>query len=213
MPYHGHSSSAHLQSRLLLALGVAAGLLLVILILQILLPWLMLGALIGLAFWLWNRHQAYHKALHTLFYQLIQKTGGRISALDFAMATNLTGSQARAFLDARAREFCANFEATPQGDVLYTFSIRSMATPETAGAPATTSALVVTSATEDAPLPKPPSALTPEELAARLGCSLTLMDQNKWSADFPNWVRERDPENITWIYDPLSGYCYPMGKG
>jgi hypothetical protein len=43
------------------------------------------------------------------------------------MAAHVTGQQARAFLDARARDFWADFEPTPQGDVLYRFPMRSPA--------------------------------------------------------------------------------------
>jgi hypothetical protein len=65
--------------------------------------------------------------LHTVFYDYLQASQGEVSALEFAMAAHVTGQQARAFLDARARDFWADFEPTPQGDVLYRFPMRSPA--------------------------------------------------------------------------------------
>lgn len=123
MPYRKpHSFFLGGEDRLLQLLGLAAGGFLLLIIVQILLPWLVLAALVGTGYWIWRRRKKQERDLYQLFYDLIQANGGRISVLDFAIAACLTGPQARAFLDARAREFYANFEPTDHGDVLYTFS-------------------------------------------------------------------------------------------
>ena len=77
--------------------------------------------------WLW---QHYHQErrnqesyLNSTFYQLLQKNFGRLSVLEFALKTNLTGLEAKQYLDQRAREFAANFEVTEDGEILYCFPI------------------------------------------------------------------------------------------
>jgi len=81
--------------------------------------------------WRWvDRQQAQTTAhdsaqqdrLNRTFYDLVQRHGGRISVLDFAMATNLDAPAARAFLDEKAQAFFADFEPTATGDVIYRFT-------------------------------------------------------------------------------------------
>lgn len=127
---HRPGATSDLEQRLWLALLLAGGSFLAVVLLKMLLPWLLLAGVIGLGFWLWHRQQQREKALHLLFYDLLQNRGGRISALDFAMAAKLTGPEARAFLDARAKEFYANFHPTDQGDILYTFVTCQSTSPE-----------------------------------------------------------------------------------
>lgn len=123
MPYRKpHSFSLDVESRLLRLLLLAGTALVLVVIVQILLPWLVLAALIGVGFWLKQRQRTEQHALHRLFYEMLKANCGKVSVLDFAIAADLTGPQARAFLDARAREFYANFEPTEHGDILYTFS-------------------------------------------------------------------------------------------
>jgi hypothetical protein len=85
------------------------------------LPWLLAIATLTGGAYFWRRQRALQVRLYTGFYQCLQMHQGRISVLDFAMAAHIPGPQARAFLDARARDFFADFEATAYGDVLYTF--------------------------------------------------------------------------------------------
>lgn len=81
--------------------------------------------------WLWQhyhqkrRNQESH--LNTTFYQLLQENFGRLGVLEFALKSNLTGLEAKQYLDQRAREFSANFEVTEDGEVLYCFP--SLKTP------------------------------------------------------------------------------------
>lgn len=111
----------HFKTRLWLGIGGAIAVLLLLLLLKLLLPWLLIIA--GL--WLLQRYrqqrQAFEKHLYNCFYECLQTHGNCISALDFAMAAHITGPQARTFLDARARDFFADFKPTDHGDILYTF--------------------------------------------------------------------------------------------
>ncbi len=115
----------HLNLRLGLGIGVAIALLLLIWLIKLLLPWLLL--LSGLAAWGygWHRHQQFQQRLYRCFYCCLEQNRGKVSALDFAIAAHITGPQARTFLDARARDFFADFEPTDYGDVVYTFRTQS----------------------------------------------------------------------------------------
>ncbi len=129
------SVDAHrLNLRLSLGLGAAIAVLLLILLIKLLLPWLMLLAGVGLLGYGWHRHRQFQQRLHRCFYHCLEQHQGKISALDFAIAAHITGPQARAFLDARAKDFFADFEPTVYGDVLYTFHQTSpSSTPSSLG--------------------------------------------------------------------------------
>ncbi|MBW4497222.1 MAG: hypothetical protein KME26_30025 [Oscillatoria princeps RMCB-10] len=82
-----------------------------------------LAVVLGLA-WGWKRYQQQKKKqahLNTIFYRLIQDTRGRITALDFAIKANLSGEEARQYLEERAVEFSALFEVSEKGGVMYCF--------------------------------------------------------------------------------------------
>ncbi|MBD0334330.1 MAG: hypothetical protein ICV62_02475 [Cyanobacteria bacterium Co-bin13] len=194
-----HSFPLAVENRLLQAIVLIGSALLLLVILQILLPWLVLAGLLGAGFWFWQRRQQRQQDLHQLFYQLIRASGGRISVLDFAIAARLTGPQARTFLDARAREFYANFEPTEQGDILYTFYSPGIQTGSGGAL-----AIAVD------PSPGSQLQLPADQLAARLKCSTALLHQKKWATDFSTWSGERDPENQSWRYDPLADQFYPL---
>ena len=111
----------HFSTRLGLGLGAAIALLLVFLLVKLLLPWLLLVVAVMTARHLWKRHREGQQHLYTCFYECLNIYHGRISVLDFAMNAQITGPRARSFLDARAKDFFADFEPTAYGDVLYTF--------------------------------------------------------------------------------------------
>lgn len=110
-----------LNLRLSLGFGAAITVLLFILLVKLLLPWLLLLAGVGVLGYGWHRHRQFHQRLYRCFYHCLEQYQGKISALDFAIAAHITGPQARAFLDARAQDFFAEFEPTAYGDILYTF--------------------------------------------------------------------------------------------
>ena len=116
-----------LESRIRVALVFCSLLLATVLLLQLLLPWLLVLGGAALGYGLWHRHTARQRqrqqSLNQVFYTLLQAQQGRISVLDFAMQAQLTGPEARQYLDTQARAFSARFEPTPQGDVLYVFSL------------------------------------------------------------------------------------------
>lgn len=82
----------------------------------------------GLGGWLaWTLHREAQvrdgDRLRSAFFQLAKETAGCMSVMQFAMAVNLPGDQAKAFLDERAAEFDANFSVDDQGGVFYRFPI------------------------------------------------------------------------------------------
>ncbi|NER83134.1 MAG: hypothetical protein F6K42_26995 [Leptolyngbya sp. SIO1D8] len=116
-------SNSDLSERLAIGVIIASGIVLFLAVLKLLLPWLLLLGAIAFAIKLWSRYRQKGQALNSLFYAMLQQNQGRISVLEFAMAAQITGTAARSFLDARAKEFFADFEPTQQGDVTYVFAL------------------------------------------------------------------------------------------
>lgn len=184
-----HSSGAGLEYRLLMALIMAGAALVTVLLIQLLLPWLVVVGLAGGGLWYWRRRKAREQILHQLFYAQVSAHGGRLSVLDFAIAAQITGREARQFLDQRAEEFWGDFEPTPTGDVLYTF--RSPHTAVTQAVP-------------------PPLSLTAAELAQRLGCTVTDITHHHTQPQFWQWSRDRDPDSCGWRYDAGRDRYWPL---
>ena len=61
--------------------------------------------------------------LQETFYQLIEANGGKITVLRFAKAADLSGPEAKQYLEEKAKEFNANYEVSEQGDVSYRFTL------------------------------------------------------------------------------------------
>lgn len=70
-----------------------------------------------------QQQKAEAEALQKLFYDLVQQHQGRLTVLQFAAATNLTGPEAKQYLDERAKEFGADFTAEAAGEVTYHFPL------------------------------------------------------------------------------------------
>ncbi|MEM6838344.1 MAG: hypothetical protein AAF609_15980 [Cyanobacteria bacterium P01_C01_bin.120] len=124
---HAFDSQAF-NLRLGLGLGAAIVVLLLIWLIKLLLPWLLLLTILTTGVYWWRRQQQFQQRLHACFYDCLQRQQGKISTLEFAIAARITGPQARKFLDARAKDFFADFEPTTSGDILYTFG-QTLATP------------------------------------------------------------------------------------
>lgn len=61
--------------------------------------------------------------LQSVFYLLLKKHSGELTPLLFAMETKLSPSDARQYLDQKAKEFEANFEVDDRGDITYRFNV------------------------------------------------------------------------------------------
>ena len=68
--------------------------------------------------------------LKQTFFRLLQEGDGKVTVLRFAMETGLEGDEAKTYLDERAIEFNATFEATSQGAVAYVFDMGQPALPD-----------------------------------------------------------------------------------
>jgi len=200
-----------LESRLALGLVLAAAAVLLVLVLRLLLPWLGLGAVGAGAWLLWRRRQAQEQARYRLFYDLIDRHQGCLTVFTFARAANLSGQAARTFLDARAKEFCASFEPTDSGDVLYRFPVvpLSLAPDRT---PDLTSEQAGHLAHRSAPTDLASAGLSAPALALRLGCTPHHLQAQTRSPRFAIWAASQDPHHQGWCYDPDSQRYYPTVK-
>ncbi|WP_254563949.1 hypothetical protein [Oscillatoria sp. HE19RPO] len=61
--------------------------------------------------------------LQGIFFQMIRERNGQITALHFAMETQLSAPQAKQYLEEQAKEFNADFEVSDRGDVIYRFKV------------------------------------------------------------------------------------------
>lgn len=68
-----------------------------------------------------QRQEALDEQLQQAFFDLLDKSNGAVSVFQFAKATGLSGEEARAYLDQRAKEFGADFNVGDQGEFFYQF--------------------------------------------------------------------------------------------
>ena len=59
--------------------------------------------------------------IRNIFFNLIQNNKGSITVIDFARATDLSGTDAKKILDRFSVEFDATFDVTEEGQVVYLF--------------------------------------------------------------------------------------------
>ncbi|NJR66280.1 MAG: hypothetical protein HC772_14665 [Leptolyngbyaceae cyanobacterium CRU_2_3] len=75
----------------------------------------------------WNGHRKYHRELsdrlRQTFFAVLKQSNGHITPIQFSMESGLDGTTAKAYLDARAKEFNANFNVTPDGNIVYYFEL------------------------------------------------------------------------------------------
>lgn len=65
--------------------------------------------------------QAEQRRLQSIFYRLLKESRGQINVLRFSMEANISGAEAKVFLDDRAREFNATFQVSEEGKIFYYF--------------------------------------------------------------------------------------------
>lgn len=60
--------------------------------------------------------------LKSAFFQLLMEGNGRITVIQFAKATQLSGEEAKRYLDEKAKEFNATFDVDDKGGISYYFN-------------------------------------------------------------------------------------------
>lgn len=68
--------------------------------------------------------------IRNIFFDLVKKNQGSITVMEFAMAANLSGTDAKKILEKFAVEFDATFEVTEEGHILYLFPFREQSIAE-----------------------------------------------------------------------------------
>lgn len=75
----------------------------------------------------WDLRQKHQKQLQdrlkSTFYRLIEEKNGQITLLQFAKEAEITGEEAKQYLDTKAKEFNATFDLNPDGGVYYRFHL------------------------------------------------------------------------------------------
>lgn len=75
----------------------------------------------------WGLRQKHQKQLQdrlkSTFYRLIEENNGQITLLHFAKEAEITGEEAKLYLDTKAKEFNATFDINPDGGVHYRFHL------------------------------------------------------------------------------------------
>lgn len=61
--------------------------------------------------------------LQSTFYRLVEEQRGQISLLRFAKEAEISGEEAKLFLDSKAKEFNATFDHSQNGGVYYHFHL------------------------------------------------------------------------------------------
>jgi hypothetical protein len=92
-------------------------------------PSLALGGWLALA--LYHQEQQEKKAaspngsdrLQSTFYRLLEESNGQITILRFAKETQITGHEAKQYLDEKAKEFNGNFDVNSEGGISYRFHL------------------------------------------------------------------------------------------
>lgn len=198
---------------------------LAIALIQSLLPFIILAGIIWGAYKLWqywNQQQQQtailskeqQNKLISALYKIIQQHQGRVSVIDFAMTTKVTSDEAKIFLDAKAKEFLAEFEVTESGDVLYVFNTLknqkvSESILETQSQSQINSKESFSISVEEERIDKSVS-LSQADLARRFNLSSTSVGRKKFSPDFTQWTQERDPEGQSWHYDADRKTFHPL---
>lgn len=68
-----------------------------------------------------SRKKRQNKLLHKIFYDLVEKNNGDITLVQFAKATNLSASEAMAFLEQKSIEFGTVVNVDEEGVIRYIF--------------------------------------------------------------------------------------------
>jgi hypothetical protein len=81
--------------------------------------------------WLfWNGARIQEKKrqdqLLACFFRLIKQNDGRITPFSLAAESGINGSDARAYLDARSKEFNGSFDVDSAGNVIYQFPVHEL---------------------------------------------------------------------------------------
>jgi hypothetical protein len=68
-------------------------------------------------------NQQMNEHLRLQFYQMLQENQGRVTLLGFAMQSQLPATEAKKYLDDKAKEFNANFQVNEEGAISYHFDV------------------------------------------------------------------------------------------
>jgi hypothetical protein len=119
------SDESPLATNIRLMLGICLSALLLVVLLRLVLPILLGIAALALMYRLWRSRfraaQQQRANLNAIFYDLLKVQEGRIRVLDLAMQAQLSGKEAKAYLEEQSQHFGAHFDVSEDGDIVYVF--------------------------------------------------------------------------------------------
>lgn len=155
------------------------------------------------------KQQEHLEELNEVFYQILQEHQGRVTTLDFAIAANITGLEAKEYLQERAREFGADFEVNTSGGIVYCFSSVKVSGWDSSEPPE----LKQLSGVSADSAAKVPRSLNQSQLADRFGVHAGTIRNHRSKSDFIAWSRTKDPAGIAWTYSPDTKEFLPIQNG
>jgi hypothetical protein len=183
-----------------------------------LLPLLLVVAPVAFSWWAWRSYQRRQKTdrerLNAIFYELIQAHHGKTTVLDFAMTAQLSATEAKQFLNDRAREFAAQFEVSDQGDITYVFRSLQVAQPVNQTVIFDEACYRTRERSVEPKRSTAPSVLplTQSQLSQRLSLSSATIRRKRNSADFSTWSQTKDPNGIAWKYSEFTQRFHPDNR-
>lgn len=198
-------------------------------------PVLLALVLVGICLRLWQNYQwqKWSHQVNPFFHQLIQETQGRVTALDLAMKANLSGAAAQRYLDTKAQEFGASaLDYQDKGKVYYFTTANTLGSifddSEDDSEPYLNDAPEVATSrkqaqpqestgeefeeSEEQPTDeqRASKALIQSELARRLDVHSSTIYKRRSEPYFADWSQGRDPEGISWRFEPDSMLFFPL---
>ncbi len=165
------------------------------------------------AWYLWQQYrwQQLSITLTPDFRRLIEANQGKITVADLTLATGLSGNDVRWFLERKAKEYAAQAVVYQKTGIVYYFltsgalgSMFNGSDPE----------IPEPDPQEPTPPPltpkSPPAPMIQTELAKRFSVHPSTLRKRRGRDNFAEWSQAKDPDNISWRYDPNTRQFSPQ---
>ncbi|BAW97425.1 hypothetical protein NIES970_23770 [[Synechococcus] sp. NIES-970] len=164
------------------------------------------------AWFLWQQYR-WQQLNHTLtpsFRRLIEANQGKITVADLTTATGLAGQDVRWFLNHQVKKYGAQTLNYEQGVVYYFLTSGALGSMFNGSDPEQKPVTAQTQTTAQMPSVEPPPPMIQTELAKRFSVHPSTLNKRRKKANFAEWSKVKDPDNIPWRYDPKTKQFSPQ---